>query len=201
MPVVLNLAKGQTMQMRGDLKFSVIMLGLGWDERKTPGAPIDVDPIVIGRNANGDTTDGTWVCFYNQPKNDWCQHSGDNTDGAGELDASGDDERMWIDLTKVPKEIVSIDLVINIFEAKQRNETFGDLSRGVIRLVNVPKTGDTQGDEKIRVDLAADQYFEATGFLAITLKRAGPAWEVTRKDLTDPRWADTMTAANANNKA
>lgn len=198
---VLNLQKGGTVLLRGDYKFNVIMLGLGWDERKTPGDPIDVDPIVIGRNVAGQTPDGNWICYYNQPDVGWCRHSGDNRDGAGQLDESGDDERMWIDLGAVPKEIHSIDLVINIFEATKRRESFGDLSKGAIRLVNVAAVGEYKGDEKIRVDLSADQYFEAKGFLAITLVRSGPAWEVKRQDLTDPRWADTQTSADATNKS
>jgi len=201
MGLALNLQKGDAVLLRGDFKFNVLMFGLGWDERKTPGKPIDVDPIVIGRDLNGKTPTPSWVCFFNQGDIGWCRHSGDNTDGAGELDSTGDDERMWINLPKVPKEVNSIDLVVNIFEAKERgNQSFGDLTRGVIRLVNVADMGVVEGDEKIHVDLSADAYFEATGFLAITLVRVGPAWEVRRMDLTDARWADTQSAGDAINK-
>lgn len=198
--LTLDLKKGEAVLLRGDFKFNVLMFGLGWDERKTPGDPIDVDPIVFGRNANGETTELNQVCYYKNGDIGWCRHSGDNTTGEGELDSTGDDERMWIDLTKVPKNINSIDLVVNIFEAKQRHESFGDLSRGVIRLVNVAEMGVVEGVEKIRVDLSADAFFEATGFLAITLVRNGVAWEVQRRDLTDARWEDTNTAVNAINK-
>jgi len=202
MAVALNLAKGASVQLRGDNRFTVLMFGAGWDERKSPGPAIDADPIVIGRDVNGVTKDdGSWICFYNQPDISWCRHSGDNTSGAGELDATGDDERMWIDLAQVPKEVYSIDLVINIFEAKQKHQSFGDMSKGAIRLVNVPAMGDSNGDEKIHIDLSGDAYFDATGFLAITIVRSGPAWEVQRMDLMDARWADTDSAANATNKA
>ncbi len=106
-----------------------------------------------------------------------------------------------MNLSKVPADINSIDLVVNIFEAVERGkQSFGDLTRGVIRLVNVSDMGVVEGDEKIRVDLSADAYFEATGFLAITVVRSGKAWEVKRMDLTDERWKDTATSLNATNK-
>lgn len=200
MALTLDLKKGDAVLLRGDYKFNILMFGLGWDPRKTPGPAIDVDPMSFGRNSNGETTELSWCCYYKNLDTGWCLHSEDNTTGDGELDSTGDDERIWIDLAKVPKVVQSIDLVVNIFEAKERRLSFGDLSRGVIRLVNVPDMGVVEGVEKIRVELTADAYYDSTGFLAITLVRNGVSWEVQRPDLTDARWADTTSAVQAINK-
>jgi stress response protein SCP2 len=95
---------------------------------------------------------------------------------------------------------MSVDFVINLFEASTKGETFGDLSKGKIRLVNVPAMGDANGDEKIVIDLTADEYYNATGMLAFTLVRNGVSWEVKRQDLVDARWAHTQASADAVNK-
>lgn len=198
--VVLNMKKGDTITLRGDLKFSVLMLGVGWSERKSTGPDIDVDPAVIGRDVSGNTR-LKWICYFNQGDIGWAKHSGDSITGVGQLDESGDDERMWIDLANVPREVNSIDLVITLYEGQKRRETFGDLTWGVIRLVNVPTMGEIIGDEKIRMELTMDQLFNVTGALALTIVRRGPTWGIERMDLTDARWADIQSAADAVNPA
>lgn len=196
--IVLNLQKGDSVTLRGDQRFKVLMLGVGWSERKSPGPDIDVDPVVIGRDVSG-ATRLEWICFFNQGDIKWCKHSGDSVTGVGQLDESGDDERMWIDLANVPSEVNSIDLAITLYKGRERNETFGDLTWGVIRLVNVNAMGEIAGEEKIRMELTEDQLFNATGYLAMTAVRRGPTWEVYRKDIADSHWTDIQTAVDTVN--
>ena len=57
---------------------------------------------------------------------------GDNLTGAGE----GDDEQIIVDLDKVPAQYDRIVLVVNIYQAVQRNQHFGMIENAFIRLVD-----------------------------------------------------------------
>lgn len=57
---------------------------------------------------------------------------GDNLTGAGE----GDDEQIIVDLSNVPAEYDRIVLVVNIYQAVQRNQHFGMVQNAFIRLVD-----------------------------------------------------------------
>ncbi len=60
------------------------------------------------------------------------RHMGDNLTGAGE----GDDEQIIVDLDQLPAEYDRIVIVVNIYEANQRNQHFGMIENAFIRLVD-----------------------------------------------------------------
>ena len=60
------------------------------------------------------------------------QHMGDNLTGAGE----GDDEQIIVDLEGIPAEYDKIVLVVNIYQAVQRQQHFGMIQNAFIRLVD-----------------------------------------------------------------
>ena len=60
------------------------------------------------------------------------RHLGDNLTGAGE----GDDEQIIVELDKIPAEYDRIVIVVNIYEATQRNQHFGMIENAFIRLVD-----------------------------------------------------------------
>ncbi len=192
----LNLGKGDSAVLRGNEKMTYAMFGLGWTPSTAPGVEFDLDASLIARDANGNALE-PGVCFYNQTDIGWAKHSGDSRGGEGELDTTGDDERIWIDLMSVPAEVHSIDLLITIYEAGPRKQSFGDIAKGAIRLVSVGRMGDPNGDEKVRIDVTADELFMATGMLFAQLVRKGPTWEYKRVDDPSPKFADLGTALAA----
>ncbi len=196
---VKKLNVGEVAVLKGDQKMSggFMMVGIGWDARKTPGTAIDADPAVVGRNAAGECTALENVCYFNNPKTPWLQHSGDNTSGEGEMDQTGDDERMWIDLAKVPADVTHIDIFAHIFEGKAKKQTFGDLSKGQIRICDANSMTDATGAEKVRIELTEDALFDATGVLFVQIQRHGPTWDVKRVDNADPKFADVNASVNA----
>ena len=60
------------------------------------------------------------------------QHMGDNLTGAGD----GDDEQIVIDLANLPAEYDRIVLVVNIYQAVQRQQHFGLIENAFIRIVD-----------------------------------------------------------------
>ena len=99
--------------------------------------------------------DGTGTCkeagfiFYLQPKDlaNSVIHSGDNTDGVG----TGDDEKIIIDLDKVPADITRIAFTVTIYKPNSRHQNFGMVSNSYIRVLDA----DTQ-NPLCRFDLGED---------------------------------------------
>lgn len=60
------------------------------------------------------------------------QHMGDNLTGAGD----GDDEQILVDLANIPAEYDRIVLVVNIYQAIQRQQHFGMIQNAFIRIVD-----------------------------------------------------------------
>ena len=60
------------------------------------------------------------------------QHMGDNLTGAGD----GDDEQIIVDLSRIPEQYDKIVVVVNIYQAVQRNQHFGLIQNAFIRLVD-----------------------------------------------------------------
>ena len=124
-----NLQKGQKVELRkgnGDVLRKVIV-GLGWDEVKRGGLffrlqAIDCDASAIlcigGKNKGVNDV----VYFGNLTHSSKAvKHMGDNLTGAGD----GDDEQIVIDLNGLPAEYDRIGIVVNIYQARERNQHFG----------------------------------------------------------------------------
>ena len=83
---------------------------------------------------NGKFVDQKDLVYYGnlRHKSGTVNHQGDNLTGEGE----GDDEQIIIDLSKVPQEYDKIVIVVNIYQAVQRNQHFGLIENAFIRLVD-----------------------------------------------------------------
>ena len=137
-----SLQKGQKVSLsKENAGLSKVVIGLGWDEvQKGKGGffakkpkPIDCDAsallLINGRLNNKEDI----IYFGNlRHKSGTIQHMGDNLTGAGE----GDDEQIIVDLANVPAEYDRIVLVVNIYQAVQRNQHFGMGENAFIRLVD-----------------------------------------------------------------
>lgn len=141
--MAVNLQKGQKVELRksdgSTLKH--VMIGLGWDAAEKSGGifgglftkhhDIDCDATVF-MCRNGKLTDtGDVVYFGNlEHKSGAIRHMGDNLTGEGE----GDDEQIYLDLTKFPPQYDRAVFVVNIYKARERNQHFGMIKNAFIRI-------------------------------------------------------------------
>lgn len=140
MPV--SLQKGQKVSLSKDnVGLSKVVIGLGWDEvkRERTGLfapkpqPIDCDAsaLVLSNGKLVNKADIVYFANLRHPSGT-IQHMGDNLTGAGD----GDDEQIMVDLANVPAEFDRIVLVVNIYQAVQRQQHFGMIRNAFIRIVD-----------------------------------------------------------------
>lgn len=146
-----------------------IMVGLGWDARATDGAEFDLDASVFMTKPDGKVrADADFIFYNNKVSSDGSvTHMGDNRSGAGD----GDDEKVQVNLAKVPAEVDKISFTVTIHEGETRKQTFGQVGNAFIRVVN---SGD--GKELARYDLSEDGSTE-TAMIFGELYRAGVEWK------------------------
>ena len=169
--MAVSLKKGQKVDLtKGNPNLKKVLIGLGWDTNKYDGGKdFDLDAAAFLLGANGKVlTDDDFV-FYNnlKYKSGSVEHMGDNLTGAGE----GDDEEIKIDLEKVPADVQKIDFTVTIYEAVERNQTFGQVENAYIRVVD-----DATGNELIRYDLGEDFSIE-TAVVVGELYRHNGEWK------------------------
>ncbi len=146
-----------------------VMIGLGWDPRATDGAAFDLDGSAFMQKTDGKVRADSDFIFYNNLKSTdgSVTHQGDNTSGQGE----GDDEKVLVDLSKVPADIDKISFCVTIHEAETRSQNFGMVSKAYIRCLNA------DGDKELaRYDLSEDGSTE-TAMIFGELYRAGAEWK------------------------
>jgi tellurium resistance protein TerD len=168
--MAISLQKGGNVNLSKEAPgLTKVIVGLGWDPRATDGAEFDLDGSAFLLRADGKVRGDSDFIFYNNLKSTdgSVAHSGDSRSGEGE----GDDERVVVDLSKVPAEIERLAVAVTIHEADQRNQNFGMVSRAYIRCLNA------DGEKEIaRYDLSEDGSTE-TAMIFGELYRAGSEWK------------------------
>jgi stress response protein SCP2 len=139
-----------------------VMMGLGWDPAKRR-ANIDLDASVLAFDGSGQLLATVW--FMNRGEwNGALRHGGDNLTGAGE----GDDEQIYVDLDRLPTEVVNLVLTITSF----RGQRFTEVKNAFCRLVDT-----RSGAELVRYNLSDAQ--ASTGVVMALLRRTAPSrWEM-----------------------
>ncbi|WP_042200364.1 TerD family protein [Paenibacillus camerounensis] len=169
--MAINLSKGQKIDLtKTNPGLSKIKVGLGWDTNKYDGGKdFDLDVSVFLTNANGKVDKDTNFIFFNnkQNENGSVVHMGDNRTGEGD----GDDEVIEIDLKSIPADVEKVAFTITIYEAEQRSQNFGQVSRSYVRIVN-----EISNEELIRFDLGEDFSVE-TGVVVGELYRNAGEWK------------------------
>ncbi|MDQ0061779.1 TerD family protein [Paenibacillus harenae] len=169
--MAINLSKGQKVDLtKSNPGLSKITVGLGWDTNKYDGGKdFDLDVSVFLTNAAGKVeSEKNFIYFNNkQNENGSVVHTGDNRTGEGE----GDDEQIAIDLNSVPANVEKIAFTITIYEANERNQNFGQVSRAYARILN-----EATSQELIRFDLGEDFSVE-TGVVVGELYRHSGEWK------------------------
>ena len=129
---------------------AAVVVGLGWQARATSGADFDLDASALLVRENGKVVSDEHFIFYNNltSPDGSVEHTGDDLTGG---DGSGDDEQIKINLATVPAEVERIVVVVSIYDAEARQQSFGQVRDAFIRIVN-------QADdaEITRYDLSED---------------------------------------------
>jgi tellurium resistance protein TerZ len=166
----ISLAKGEAISLEKKAPgLSKVAMGLGWDVAKGGflglggGGDIDLDASAILFDAAGRSLDMVWFRDL-KTKADPVYHSGDNRTGAGD----GDDETIYIDLSRLPAAVVSIVLTVNSFQG----QTFGKVKNAYVRLVDLGS-----GAEVAKFDLATKGSRD-TGFVMAVLSRKSGSWDL-----------------------
>ena len=168
--MAISLQKGGNVNLSKEAPgLTKVIIGLGWDPRSTDGAAFDLDGSAYMLKADGKVRADNDFIFYNNLKSSdgSVVHGGDNTSGSGE----GDDEKLTIDLSKVPAEIDKVSFCVTIHEADARKQNFGQVSKAYIRCLNA------DGEKELaRYDLSEDGSTE-TAMIFGELYRAGAEWK------------------------
>jgi tellurium resistance protein TerZ len=136
--MAIDLQKGQKISLSkeaGGGTLTKIVMGLGWDAKKTKGffglgakdQEIDLDASCVLFNEAKLPLD---AIYFGQlaSKDGSIKHTGDNRTGAGD----GDDEQIMVDLSKVPAEVKSIVFLVNSFTG----QNFSQIENAYCRVVN-----------------------------------------------------------------
>lgn len=166
----ITLTKGGNINLtKTEPSLTKIRVALGWEPRATDGKDFDLDAsaFLVGSDERAHSEDD--FIFYNHltNKNGSVTHTGDNLTGAG----AGDDETINVDLSKLDADIQKIEFVVTIHQADIRKQSFGQVDKAFIRLVN-----DATGDEIARYDLTEDASTE-TAMLFGELYRSDAEWK------------------------
>jgi tellurium resistance protein TerD len=168
--MAISLQKGGNVNLSKEVPgLKKVIVGLGWDPRATDGATFDLDGSAFMLRADGKVRGDADFIFYNNlvSSDGSVEHTGDNRTGQGE----GDDERMVIDLARVPQDVDKIAVAVTIHEAEQRRQNFGMVGRAFIRCLNA------DGEREIaRYDLSEESSTE-TAMIFGEFYRSGSEWK------------------------
>jgi tellurium resistance protein TerZ len=170
--MTVNLQKGQKISLdkEAGTTLSQITMGLGWDAVKTRGMfgfrgrekDIDLDASCILFDEANKPLD---VVFFRQLKSrdGSIVHTGDNRTGAGD----GDDERINVDLSRVPTYVKSVVFTVNSFTG----QNFSQVQNAFCRIVNAQDQ-----KEVARYDLSVQGSHSAQ--VMAKLYRHGGEWKM-----------------------
>jgi tellurium resistance protein TerD len=168
--MAISLQKGGNVNLSKEAPgLTQVSVGLGWDVRASDGAAYDLDANAFLLSSAGKVRSDSDFIFYNNKKSadGSVEHMGDNITGAGD----GDDEVVQVALNKVPAEVEKIAFSVTIHDAEARRQTFGQVSKAFIRVVNK-----ADNKELARYDLSEDGSTE-TALIFGELYRAGAEWK------------------------
>lgn len=173
---VLNLKKNDILDLRkAEPGLKHVMLGAGWDVAKKGffniGADCDLDLIALLLDSN-DKLINRGVIYFGNLKGEGIYLHGDNRTGAGD----GDDERISVDLDRLPAQCEKIIFALNIYDAVSRKQTFSKVKNAYIRILNE----DNGNKEICRYNLSEDGG-NNTALLFAELQRVNGSWQFKAK--------------------
>lgn len=166
-----SLSKGQSVALGKDNYLNAVTVGLGWKSKGfVSGEEFDLDASVFCLNAREKCPEREWFVFYgNLSSPGGCvQHMGDDLVGG---DGNNDDEQIVVKLREVPDEIVKIAVVVTMYEARARNQNFGQVRAAYVRVVN-----NDNGRELVRFDLPEDYSTEDGVAVGELIRNTNGSW-------------------------
>jgi tellurium resistance protein TerD len=150
---MIQLTKGGNINLAKEAAgITVFRMGLAWDANAAGGADFDLDAAAIPLKEDGKAVDGDAICFYGQLNwKDAIKHSGDERTGAAE----GDDETITIDTSKLPADVQKVVVIVNIHDAKNRQQNFGMVKNSKVTLYKGAE-GVAESDILAKYDLEED---------------------------------------------
>lgn len=148
--MAVSLVKGGNISLSKEAPgLSSVTVGLGWDVRKTDGAPFDLDASAFVVGASDKVlSDAHFIFFNNKASPDGSVvYGGDNRTGDGD----GDDETIKIDFARLAADVKKVVVAVTIYEGAERRQNFGSVSNAYARVLN-----DADGKELARFDLSED---------------------------------------------
>ncbi|MEU8974082.1 TerD family protein [Streptomyces monashensis] len=143
---------------------TAVTVGLGWQAN----TEYELDAGALLCDASGRVlSDEHFVFFNNLTSPDGSVRHG----GAGGP-AGGDDQRIRIDLTRVPAQAEKIVFLVSLYEAASRGQAFGQVLRAHIRVLD-----EDGGAELARYDLASGSLSAETALVFGELYRHGADWK------------------------
>ncbi|MGL5086600.1 MAG: TerD family protein [Clostridium sp.] len=170
---ILNLQKNDILDLtKKDPSLNNILLGGGWDVAKkgffSMQADYDLDLVAILLGDNGKLVNSKPLIYFGNQKGTGIYIHGDNRTGAGD----GDDEKISISLNSLPKDCAKLVFAVNIYDAKNRRQSFSKVKNAYVRLVNEDK-----GNAEIcRYNLSEDGG-DNTAVILAELARVNGDWQ------------------------
>lgn len=169
-----NLQKGQKVSLTKEApQAHRILVGLGWDAKKKGlfggDSDFDLDASCFALR-NGRLTSKKDICYFGNRNvmKKAIYHHGDNLTGAGD----GDDEQITVDLDKLDSDVDKIVFVVNIYMAKMRRQSFGDVKNAFIRLVD-----ENTGTELFRYNLSDGSVDKVAGLIFAEIYKYNGEWK------------------------
>lgn len=183
----INLQKGQRIDLtKGNAGLNKILVGLGWDPvqskpsssgggffkslfgstNKAPDIDCDASVLMLKNDKLSSRSD---IIYFGNLKssNGAVKHTGDNLTGDGD----GDDEQIIVELKSLPNEYNRLVFVVNIYDAKNRNQHFGMIQNAFIRIANA-----NTNEELLKYNLT-DNYVNQTALITGELYRLDNEWK------------------------
>ncbi|WP_301750738.1 TerD family protein [uncultured Erythrobacter sp.] len=148
--MAVSLSKGGNVSLSKEAPgLNAVMVGLGWDVRRTDGAAFDLDASAFVIGANDKVLSDAHFIFYNNKTSPdgAVVYSGDNRTGDGE----GDDETIRIDFSRLSPDAKKVVIAVTIHDGEINGQNFGSVQNAFARVTNV-----ADGKELARYDLSED---------------------------------------------
>ena len=182
----LNLVKEGT-----NIPFTKVRVELSWNPNtaKFSGSEFDLDVSAACTNDTLAALAEEHIAFYNQKNTPAIKVSEDNRTGNGD----GPDETLWIDLTKVPMNATKVPVLVTIYEAKQRGQSFADVDGATIELFD-----DVLGTKIATCSITENGTHSDISLLFGVFNRKGNDFEYEQVneffDKTLDEWIDVLTS-------
>ena len=147
----INLTKGQ----RVAVGLQKVGVGLGWDPSDASGVEFDLDASAFMLNARGKLVSDRHFIFYNNKLSPDGAVVGADDDRTGG-NSDGDDETIFVDLTKVTSDVQEILFAVTIHEHDVRRQNFGQVRNSFIRIYDA-----NSGEEHAKYELGEDFSIES----------------------------------------